>query len=77
MSALVLKKGMGKIIKCSIKGTLLFFHVDSLGPFEVKMFISCFFIGIILYSVTFSRGFALASLNVGTSADQGLYNQVM
>lgn len=53
-----------KIIKCSIKETLLLFHVDSLGPFEVKMFISYFRIGIILYSITFSCGFALASLNV-------------
>lgn len=71
------KKGMEKTIKYSIKETLLFFHVASLGPFEVKMFISNSLIGMILYSIPFSCGFALASLNVGTSADQEQYNQVM
>lgn len=68
---------MEKTIKCSIKEKLLFFHVASLGPFEVKMFISNSLIGMILYSIPFSCGFALASLNVGTSADQEQYNQVM
>lgn len=76
MSALVLKKGWEKTIKCSFKETLLFFHVASLGPFEVKMFISNSLIGMILYSIPFSCGLALASLNVGTSADQEHYNQV-
>lgn len=33
MSALVLKKGMGKIIKCSIKETLLFFSCRLFGSF--------------------------------------------
>lgn len=75
--ALVLKKGMKKIIKCSIKETLLFFHVASLFPFEVIMFISYSLTGMIFYSIKFSCGLALSNLNVGTSADQEQYKQVM
>ena len=65
---------MVKNIKCSIKETLLLFYVASLGPFEMKMFISYSLIGIVLYLVTLSCGFASASLNAGTSADQEQYN---
>lgn len=74
MSALVLKKGWKKPIKCSIKDTLLFFHVASLGPFEVKMFLSYSLIGIVLYFITFSCVFASTGLNPGTSADQEQYS---
>lgn len=70
------KKGMEKTIKCSIKDTLLFFRVASLGPFEAKIFVSYSLIGIVLYFVIFSRVFASATLNPGTSADQEQHNKV-